>query len=225
MHALVVDDDPRVAETVRRMLVSDGWAVTVAHDGVDGLWQATEGHFDIVLLDIMMPGLNGYEVLRRLRERKVWTPVLMLTAKDGEYDEAEALDYGADDYLVKPFSVVVLKARLRALLRRGSPARPARLVAGDLVLDPAEHQVHRGGIQIALTPREFAVLEFLIRNRGMVVSKTDILRSVWDDNFEGDPNIVEVYIGYLRKRIDTPFGVRSIETVRGAGYRIDAADA
>ncbi|MFW0795727.1 response regulator transcription factor [Gordonia sp. CPCC 205515] len=220
MHALVVDDDIRVAETVRRMLVSDGWAVTVAHDGVDGLWQATEGHFDVIVLDIMMPGLNGYDVLRQLRARAVWTPVLMLTAKDGEYDEAEALDFGADDYLIKPFSVVVLKARLRALLRRGAPERPAQLVAGDLVLDPAEHRVRRGDTPITLTPREFAVLEFLIRHRGTVVSKTEILRSVWDDNFDGDPNIVEVYIGYLRKRIDAPFGIRSIDTVRGAGYRI-----
>lgn len=220
MHALVVDDDIRVAETVRRMLVSDGWAVTVAHDGVDGLWQGTEGHFDVIVLDIMMPGLNGYEVLRQLRDRAVWTPVLMLTAKDGEYDEAEALDFGADDYLVKPFSVVVLKARLRALLRRGAPERPAQLVVGDLVLDPAEHRVRRGDIPITLTPREFAVLEFLIRHQGTVVSKTDILRSVWDENFDGAPNIVEVYIGYLRKRVDAPFGVQTIDTVRGAGYRI-----
>ncbi|AZG45294.1 response regulator transcription factor [Gordonia insulae] len=220
MHALVVDDDTRAAETVRRMLVSDGWAVTVAHDGVDGLWRATEGHFDVIVLDIMMPGLNGYQVLKQLRERSIWAPVLMLTAKDGEYDEAEALDYGADDYLVKPFSVVVLKARLRALLRRGAPERPALLTAGDLVLDPAEHAVRRGDTEISLTPREFAVLEYLIRNAGTVVSKADILHSVWDDNFEGDPNIVEVYVGYLRKRVDVPFGIRSIETVRGAGYRI-----
>lgn len=220
MHALVVDDDLRAAETVRRMLVSDGWAVTLAHDGIDGLWHATEGYFDVIVLDIMMPGLNGYEVLRQLRARSVWTPVLMLTAKDGEYDEAEALDYGADDYLIKPFSLVVLKARLRALLRRGAPERPALLAAGDLVLDPAEHQVRRGDTPISLTPREFAVLEFLIRHRGTVVSKTEILRSVWDENFDGDANIVEVYIGYLRKRVDAPFGVHSIETVRGAGYRI-----
>lgn len=222
MHALVVDDDTRAAETVRRMLVSDGWAVTVAHDGTDGLWRATEAHFDVIVLDIMMPGLNGYQVLQRLREREVWTPVLMLTAKDGEYDEAEALDYGADDYLVKPFSVVVLKARLRALLRRGAPERPARLRAGDLVLDPAEHLVRRGDVPVTLTPREFAVLEYLIRNAGTVCSKADILHSVWDEHFEGDPNIVEVYVGYLRKRVDAPFGVRSIETVRGAGYRIRA---
>lgn len=220
MHALVVDDDTGAAETVRRMLVSDGWAVTVAHDGTDGLWRASEGHFDVIVLDILMPGMNGFTVLRELRTRDIWTPVLVLTAKDGEYDEAEALDFGADDYLVKPFSVVVLKARLRALLRRGAPERPAQLVVDDLVLDPADHTVRRGTSPIALTPREFAVLEFLIRNTGTVVSKADILHSVWDQNFEGDPNIVEVYVAYLRKRVDAPFGVHSIVTVRGAGYRI-----
>ena len=220
MHALVVDDDPGVAETVRRALVSDGWAVTVAHDGVDGLWKATEGSHDVIVLDIMLPGHNGYVVVRELRARGIWTPVVILTAKDGEYDQAEALDAGADDYLVKPFSVVVLKAHLRALLRRGVRERPARLVAGDLVVDPAEHTVTRGQTPITLTPREFAVLEYLIRNADTVVSKCEIVRSVWDENFDGDANIVEVYVGYLRKRIDTPFGKRSIETVRGAGYRL-----
>ncbi|MDL9937988.1 response regulator transcription factor [Gordonia sp. ABSL1-1] len=222
MHALVVDDDPRVAETVRRALTADGWAVTLSDNGVDGLWRATEGEFDVIVLDIMLPRLNGYRVLDEMRSREIWTPVLMLTAKDGEYDQAEALDCGADDYLVKPFSVVVLMARLRALLRRGAPERPAQLVAGGLVVDPANHTVTRDGRQIELTPREFAVLEFLIRNHDTVVSKTEILHSVWDQNFEGDPNIVEVYVGYLRKRIDAPFGVRSIETVRGAGYRLRA---
>lgn len=220
VHALVVDDDIRAAETVRRMLVSDGWAVTVAFDGPEGLWRATEETYDVIMLDIMMPGMNGYRVLQNLREREIWTPVLMLSAKDGEYDQAEALDYGADDYLVKPFSVVVLKARLRALLRRGAPERPATLRVGDLSLDPAEHLVRRGDTPITLTPREYAVLECLIRHAGTVVSKADILHSVWDENYEGDPNIIEVYVGYLRKRIDQPFGVHSIETVRGVGYRI-----
>ncbi|SDU57939.1 response regulator transcription factor [Gordonia westfalica] len=220
VHALVVDDDIRAAETVRRMLVSDGWAVTVAFDGPEGLWRATEETYDVIMLDIMMPGMNGYRVLQNLREREIWTPVLMLSAKGGEYDQAEALDYGADDYLVKPFSVVVLKARLRALLRRGAPERPATLRVGDLSLDPAEHLVRRGDTPITLTPREYAVLECLIRHAGTVVSKADILHSVWDENYEGDPNIIEVYVGYLRKRIDQPFGVHSIETVRGVGYRI-----
>lgn len=220
MHALVVDDDIRAAETVRRALVSDGWAVTVAHDGVEGLWRATEEHFDVIVLDIMMPGLNGYRMVATLRDREVWTPVLMLTAKDGDYDEAEALDTGADDYLVKPFSVVVLKARLRALLRRGVTERPAVLTAGSLEIDPAEHVVRRDGVAIDLTPREYAVLEFLMRHKGVVMSKPEILASVWDTDFDGDPNIVEVYVGYLRKRVDAPFGVHSIETVRGAGYRL-----
>ncbi|GAC01653.1 putative two-component response regulator [Gordonia namibiensis NBRC 108229] len=220
VHALVVDDDIRAAETVRRMLVSDGWAVTMAFDGPEGLWRATEGSYDVIVLDIMMPGMNGYRVLQSLREREIWTPVMMLSAKDGEYDQAEALDCGADDYLVKPFSVVVLKARLRALVRRGAPERPVTLCVGDLSLDPAEHLVRRGDTPIPLTPREYAVLECLIRHAGTVVSKADILHSVWDENYEGDPNIIEVYVAYLRKRIDQPFGVHSIKTVRGVGYRI-----
>ncbi|MGV9710865.1 response regulator transcription factor [Gordonia sp. NPDC003424] len=220
MRVLVVDDDVRGAETVRRVLESDGWSVVVAGDGTDGLWRATEEEFDAVVLDIMLPGLNGFRVVQEMRARAVWTPVLMLSAKDGEYDQAEALDYGADDYLVKPFSVVVLKAHLRALLRRGVRERPAVLVAGSLTLDPAEHSVARGDTPVSLTPREFALLEFLIRNKGTVVSKSLILKAIWDENYDGDENIVEVYIRYLRKRIDDPFGLRSIETVRGAGYRL-----
>jgi two-component system OmpR family response regulator len=193
------------------------------HDGIDGLWQATEtpyGAYDVVILDIMLPGLNGYEVCRTLRSREVWTPILMLTAKDGEYDQADALDLGADDYLTKPFSFVVLIARLRALIRRGAPERPAVLTAGDLALDPAERRVTRAGHPIAVTPREFAMLEFLMRHRGQAMTKTAILENVWDAHFTGDPNIVEVYIGYLRKKIDHPFDRATIETVRGAGYRI-----
>ncbi|GAA4397139.1 response regulator transcription factor [Tsukamurella soli] len=221
MRALIVDDDVHAAETVRRTLATDGWNVVVTHTGVDGLWQATEVGCDVIVLDIMMPGLNGFQFLARLREAGVWTPVLMLTAKDGEWDQAEALDTGADDYLTKPFSVVVLKARIRALLRRATTARPAVLEAGGLTLDPAQRIVARDGEPITLTPREYAVLEHLMRNAGTVVAKSDILRSVWDFNYEGDENIVEVYVGYLRKRIDVPFGTWTIETVRGAGYRID----
>ncbi len=220
MRALIVDDDVHAAETVRRTLATDGWNVVVCHTGVDGLWQATEVGCDVIVLDIMMPGLNGFQFLSRLRAAEVWTPVLMLTAKDGEWDQAEALDTGADDYLTKPFSVVVLKARIRALLRRSTAARPAVLDVAGLTLDPAAHLVARDDTSIALTPREYAVLEHLMRNAGTVVSKSDILRSVWDENYEGDENIVEVYIGYLRKRIDVPFGKHTIETVRGAGYRI-----
>ncbi|GAA3724182.1 response regulator transcription factor [Gordonia hankookensis] len=220
MRVLVVDDDVRAAETVRRVLASEGWSVVVATDGAEGLWRAAEEQFDVVVLDIMLPKLNGFRVVQEMRERKIWTPVLMLSAKDGEYDQAEALDYGADDYLVKPFSVVVLKAHLRAVMRRGGRERPAILTAGSLTMDPAERKVARGDTTVTLTPREYALLEFLIRNKETVVSKRLILESIWDENYEGDENIVEVYIRYLRKRIDDPFGVRSIETVRGAGYRL-----
>jgi DNA-binding response OmpR family regulator len=173
----------------------------------------------------MLPGPSGYEVVRRLRGAGVWTPVLMLTAKDGEYDEADALDLGADDYLTKPFSYVVLLAHLRAVIRRGAPERPVPLTAGDLVVDPAAHDCRRGATPIELTPREFSVLEYLMRRRDQVVSKTDIMANVWDSFYDGDPNVVEVYVGYLRRKVDAPFGRHSIETVRGAGYRIrdDAA--
>jgi len=176
------------------------------------------------VLDILLPGLSGYEVLRRLRQAGSWVPVLMLTAKDGEYDIADALDLGADDYLVKPFSFVVLVARLRALLRRGARERPATLRAGALTVDPATRRCWRDGTEITLTAREFGVLEYLVRNRGRVVSKTELLTHVWDEHFDGDTNIVEVYVGYLRRKIDKPFAVRTIATVRGAGYLV-ATDA
>nr|WP_082933670.1 MULTISPECIES: response regulator transcription factor [Gordonia] len=222
MRVLVVDDDVRAAETIRRVLVSDGWNVAVLHDGAQALQRAVDEEFDAVVLDIMLPGLNGYEVVRELRRQSQWVPIVMLSAKDGEYDQAEALDFGADDYLVKPFSVVVLKAHLRAVARRGQRERPAILTAGSLCLDPAQHVVTRHGTPITLTPREYAVLELLLRNQGRVMSKQAILQSVWDENYDGDPNIVEVYIAYLRKRIDAPFGIASIETIRGAGYRLIA---
>ena len=220
MRVLVVDDEAALRESLRRGLVAGGWTVDTAPDGVAGLDLASEGDYDVVVLDIMMPGLSGYEVVRRLRGLEVWTPVLMLTAKDGEYDEADAFDLGADDYLVKPFSFVVLEARLRALVRRGAPERPASFVAGDLVVDPAAREVRRGDERITVTAREYAVLEYLIRNRGQVVSKAQILRAVWDTAYEGDDNIVEVYVGYLRRKIDAPFGARAIETLRGQGYRL-----
>jgi two-component system OmpR family response regulator len=225
MRVLVVEDEVSLAETVRDGLAPEGFTVDLTHDGVDGLWMAAEqphGAYDVIVLDIMLPKLSGYEVCRQMRHRSIWTPVLMLTAKDGEYDQADALDLGADDYLIKPFSFVVLIARLRALIRRGAPERPAVLAAGDLSLDPSERRVARAGEPIAVTPREFALLEFLLRNRGHAVTKTAIIENVWDAHFNGDPNIVEVYIGYLRKKIDHPFGRSSIETVRGAGYRLAA---
>jgi DNA-binding response OmpR family regulator len=224
MRILVVEDEKALADTLREALTDEGFAVDLAHTGPDGLWAATEYPYDVIVLDIMLPGLSGYEVCRRLREQQVWTPVLMLTAKDGEYDQADALDLGADDYLTKPFSYVVLAARLRAVVRRGAPQRPAVLNAGDLAVDPARRRVMRAGVEVPLTSREFALLEFLMRRRGDVVSKHDIVQNVWDMNFDGDPNIVEVYISYLRKKIDRPSGRSLIETIRGAGYRIDADD-
>jgi DNA-binding response OmpR family regulator len=225
MRVLIVEDEVRLAETIRDGLGREGFTIDLVHDGVEGLWSATEspyGAYDVIVLDIMLPRLSGYEVCRQLRGRGVWTPVLMLTAKDGEYDQADALDLGADDYLTKPFSFVVLIARLRALVRRGAPERPVVLTAGDLTLDPSERRVARAGAPVRLTPREFALLEFLLRNRGHAVTKTAILENVWDANFSGDPNIVEVYVGYLRRKIDHPFGRTAIETVRGAGYRLAA---
>ncbi len=222
MRILVVDDDRNVAETVRRMMVAEGWVVDVVHDGEQGLEKAVSERFDVIVLDIMMPGQNGYEVVRSLRKANVWTPVLMLTAKDGEYDQADAFDFGADDYLTKPFSFVVLIARMRALARRGAPERPAVLHAGSLSLDPAAHTARRGDTELTLTPKEFSVLEFLMRHKGAVVTKTEILDSVWDVNYRGDENVVEVYVSYLRRRIDTPFGCKGIQTVRGVGYRLAA---
>jgi DNA-binding response OmpR family regulator len=220
MRVLVVDDEVRLAEGLRRGLEAEGFAVDVAHDGVEGLWYAREHEYAAILLDIMLPRMNGYVVCRTLREEQIWTPVLMLTAKDGEWDEVEGLDTGADDYLTKPFSFAVLVARVRALIRRGAAARPATLEAGDLSLDPATRTVARGGVPVELTTREFAVLEFLMRRVGEVVSKADILNGVWDFGFDGDPNIVEVYIRHLRNKVDRPFDRESIQTLRGAGYRL-----
>ncbi len=221
MRVLVVEDDINVAQAIRRGLQSEGFAVDVALDGREGLWLAGESTYDAIVLDIMLPGLDGYQVCSRLREADNWAPILMLTARDGERDEAAALDTGADDFLAKPFSYVVLVARLRALLRRGGGERPAVLRAGDLALDPATHRVARGEAEIALTPRQFSLLEFPMRRPGEVLSKREILGHVWDFAFEGDPNIVEVYVRQLRQRIDEPFGRRSLTTVRLVGYRLD----
>lgn len=221
MRVLVVEDEATMSEALRSGLESEGFAVDVADDGEAGLWLATENPYDVILLDIMLPKMNGYQVCRSLRDAEVWTPVLMLTAKDGELDEAEALDLGADDYITKPFAFVVLLARIRALLRRGPGERPAELRAGDLGLDPATHRVTGGDQQIALTAREFSILEFLMRRAGEVCSKQEIMAHVWDFAFEGDPNIVEVYVRSLRKKMDLPFDRHAIETVRGAGYRLE----
>jgi two-component system OmpR family response regulator len=222
MRVLLVEDEPRLAANLRRGLTAEGFVVEHARTGPDGLWLARENSYDVVVLDIMLPGLNGYDVCKQLRLEEIWTPVLMLTAKDGDLDEVDAFDLGADDYLTKPFSFAVLVARLRALVRRGAPARPIDLRAGDLALNPATRRVVRGDQQISLTPREFGLLHYLLRHPGEVVSKSDILTNVWDRNYEGDENVVEVYVGYVRRKIDQPFGRAAIETVRGIGYRLAA---
>ncbi len=222
MRVLVVEDEKRLAAGLRKGLEADGFAVDVALDGTDGLWMAREEPYDALVLDIMLPGVNGYRICEILREEGVWTPILMLTARDGESDEVDALDAGADDYLTKPFSHAVLVARLRALMRRGAPERPTVLEAGDLRLDPAAKRVWRGDTEVVLTARELALLEFLMRRSGEALSKLDILEHVWDYAFEGDPNIVEVYVGHLRNKLDRPFGRSAIETIRGAGYRLAA---
>ncbi len=220
MRVLMVEDEVRLARTLRRGLMAEGFVVDVVHDGVGGLAEAQARDYDVIVLDIMLPSMSGYDVCRSLRAAGVWVPILMLTAKDGEYDEADAFDLGADDYLTKPFSFVVLVARLRALVRRGAPERPSVLAVGDLTLDPSTRGVRRGDAEISLTPREFGLLQFLMRHPGDVLSKTDIVRSVWDVNYDGDENVVEVYVGYLRRKVDQPFGTHTIQTVRGAGYRL-----
>jgi two-component system OmpR family response regulator len=224
MRILVVEDEERLSEVLRLGLIEHGYAVDVADNGTTGLEMARTNNYDAVILDILLPEMNGYRVCAALREENIWTPILMLTAKSGEYDHAEALDTGADDFLAKPFSFVVLLAHLRALLRRTGRKRPAVLAAGDLRLDPAAHRCFRGEVEIELSPRQFSMLEYLMRHTGDVCSKADIIEHVWDQNYEGDPNIVEVYVGHLRKRIDVPFGRQSLQTVRGSGYRVDPDD-
>jgi two-component system, OmpR family, response regulator len=221
MRILVVEDDKHVAGAVKRGLESEGYAVDVALDGTEGHWLATENAYDALVLDCMLPGMSGSELCGSLRDAGDWTPILMLTAKTGVADEAEALDAGADDFLSKPFSYIVLVARLRALLRRGRTERPSILAAGDLHLDPSTHRMSRGDTLIELTPRQFSLLEFLMRHTGEVLSKSVIIEHVWDFTFEGDPNIVEVYVRQLRQRIDEPFGRKSLQTVRLVGYRLD----
>ncbi|MEV8016491.1 response regulator transcription factor [Streptomyces sp. NPDC086554] len=225
MRLLIVEDEKRLALSLAKGLTAEGYAVDVVHDGVDGLHRASEGTYDLVVLDIMLPGMNGYRVCATLRAAGHDVPILMLTAKDGEYDEAEGLDTGADDYLTKPFSYVVLVARVKALLRRRGNAGPSPVhTLGDLLVDTAARRVFRGGDgdddgdEVTLTAKEFAVLEQLVLRRGEVVSKGEILEHVWDFAYEGDPNIVEVYVSALRRKL----GARLIKTVRGAGYRLEA---
>jgi two-component system OmpR family response regulator len=220
MRLLIVEDERRLAEGMKRGLEAEGFAVDTADNGIDGLWLAQQQPYAAIVLDIMLPGISGYTICRRLREQDHWTPVLVLTAKDGVLDEVEALESGADDFLTKPYTFAILVARVRALIRRGDAPRPPVLRVGDLSLDPASRRVERAGQPIDLTAREFAVLEFLFRKPGQVVGKRAILEGVWDFQFDGDPNIVEVYVRHLRNKIDRPFGRSSIETLRGAGYRL-----
>jgi two-component system OmpR family response regulator len=224
VKVLLVEDEPGFARTLTLGLRAEGCVVVHASNGVDGLWEATENAFDVIVLDIMLPGLNGYEVLRTLRSRDVWTPVLMLTAKDGDYDQTDAFDLGADDYLSKPVAFIVLLARLRALVRRGAPQRPVVLTAGSLTLDPARRAVERDSTPIELTSREYGVLEYLMRHKDTVVTKTEMLQHIWDAHFAGPDNVVEVYVGYLRRKIDSPFGTNTIQTLRGAGYRLNSGE-
>jgi DNA-binding response OmpR family regulator len=223
MRLLVVEDERRLAEALKWGLESHSYVVDVVHNGVDAVWSVQENDYSAIILDVMLPGLNGYKVCAAIRQSGDTTPIMMLTSKSGEYDEAEGLDTGADDYLTKPFSYVVLVARLNALLRRGS-GPPAPLTVGDLVVNPSARTCERAGQRISLSAREFAILECLARARGVAVSKRAILEQVWDANYDGDLNVVEVYISALRKKIDHPFGRQSVQTVRGMGYRLTSHD-
>ena len=222
MRVLVVDDELRTAALLRRGLGEEGYAVDVAHEATDAMWRATEFGYDAVVLDVLLPGVDGFEVCRRLRDQGCWTPVLLLTARDAVEDRVRGLDAGADDYLTKPFSFSELTARIRALIRRGSGERPVILRVGDLRLDPGRRQVWIGQAEVALSAKEFALLELFLRHPGQVLSRTQILEQVWDFAYDGGSNVVDQYVRYLRRKIDLPFGVVSLETVRGAGYRLRA---
>jgi two-component system OmpR family response regulator len=223
VRVLVVEDETKMAALIRRALEREGYAVDLAGNGQDGLWMATENRYDAMVLDVMIPAPNGFEVCRELRDRGQWAPILLLTARDSVSDRVAGLDAGADDYLAKPFSFAELYARLRALTRRGARERPSVLEVGDLVLDPAAHSVHRGSKVVDLSPKEFALLELFMRHPGEVLSRTQILDHVWDFAYDGTSNVVDVYVRYLREKIDRPFGCTSIETVRGVGYRLREA--
>lgn len=222
MRALIVEDDVKMAGLIRRGLLEEGYAADVAARGEDAIWMASATEYDAIVLDVMLPGIDGFEVCRRLRQAGVWSPVLMLTARDAVEDRIAGLDTGADDYLTKPFAFAELLARLRALARRGPVEQPPVIEVGDLRLDPRSHQVWRGEKEIDLSQKEFALLEILMRRPGQVVSRFDLLEHAWDYSYENRSNIIDVYVRYLREKIDRPFRVRSIETVRGAGYRLRA---
>ena len=221
MRLLIVEDEALIAKALRIALEGEGYIVDSSARGDDGLWRATETTYDAIILDVMLPGMNGFAICRELRAKGITTPIMMLTAKVGEFDHAEGLDTGADDYLTKPFSIVVLLARLRALLRRGPATRSTTLTAGDLALDPSSRSCHRGETTIDLTPREFSLLRYLMHRKGELVTKEELVRHVWDDEIM-EVHVLQVYIGYLRRKIDEPFDRSSIETVRGHGYRLAA---
>ncbi|MEP6665821.1 MAG: response regulator transcription factor [Nocardioidaceae bacterium] len=220
MRVLVVEDDVKMSSLLSRALREEGYAVDVAMSGGHGLWLGLENAYDLVILDLMLPDVDGFEVCRQLRARNRWAPVLMVTARDAVSDRVTGLDFGADDYLTKPFSVTELLARMRALIRRGAEERPVVLGCGDLELDPARRRVSRSGLAVDLTAKEFALLEYLMRHRGEVLSRSCILEHVWDFAYDGDSNVVDVYVRYLREKVDRPFGRQTIETVRGVGYRL-----
>jgi two-component system OmpR family response regulator len=220
MRILVVEDEQKMAGLIRRGLQEEGIAVDVAARGEDALWMAGSTEFDAIVLDLMLPGIDGFETCRRLRDDGVWAPVLMLTARDAVADRVAGLDHGADDYLVKPFSFAELLARLRALVRRGGAERPTVLEVGGLRLDPATHRVSRDGKEISLSAKEFALLEVFMRHPGEAISRFHLLEHAWDYEYENRSNVVDVYVRYLREKVDRPFGADSIETVRGVGYRL-----
>jgi len=220
MRVLIVEDDVKLAAAIRRGLQAEGLVADVAACGEDALWMAEATEFDVVLLDVMLPGMNGFEICKRLRDDGVWTPIIMLTARDAVEDRVQGLDQGADDYLVKPFSLPELLARLRAVARRGPVERPTVLEVGDLRLDPSTRRVWRADAEIALSAKEFALLETFMRHPGEVLSQFQLLEHAWDSEYENRSNVVEVYVRYLREKIDRPFGVASLETVRGVGYRL-----
>jgi len=223
MRVLVIEDEVRMARLLKRALEEEGHAVDVAADGPDGLWMATENPYAAIVLDVMLPGFDGFELSRRLRAAGVWVPVLMLTARDEVGDRVRGLDAGADDYLVKPFSLLELAARLRALARRDDRRRPAVLAEGDLKLDPASKRAWRAGRELQLSAKEFSLLEFLLRHPGSVLTRTQIIEAVWDFAYDGTSNVVDQYVKYLRRKVDLPFGRHDIETVRGMGYRLRQA--
>ncbi len=223
MRVLIVEDEPRMAGLVRRGVVEEGHAADVAAQGEDAVWMAEAHPYDAIVLDVMLPGWDGYETCRRLRSAGVWAPVLMLTARDAVEDRVAGLDAGADDYLIKPFSLAELLARLRALVRRGGVERPTDLIVGDLRLDPAARRVWRAETEVALSPKEFALLETFMRRPGQVLSRLQLLEHAWDFAYENRSNVVDVYVRYLREKLDRPFGRASFETVRGAGYRLREA--